>query len=300
MFENKLEKTGHEQVLFPTVIPEKNFVKEAEHVEEFAPEVFWITQAGDKKLEERLALRPTSETAMYQMYSLWIRSYKDLPVKYYQSVTIFRNEMTTRPFLRGREFLWIESHDVFATEKEMMDQIKDDIRITKEVIENHLGIPVLFFKRPQWDKFGGAVDTYAGDILMPDGKVNQISSTHNLSQNFSKPFDVTFIDDKGQKQYAWQTCFGPGIWRMIAALISVHGDDKGLVLPFEIAPVQVVIIPIKNSVLKKCKTIKNLLEKNCIRTELDTRDETPGWKFNDWEMKGVPIRIEIGPKDLKK
>ena len=299
LFEFELEKTGHEQVLFPTVIPERNFLKEAEHVEEFAPEVFWITHAGDKKLEERLALRPTSETAMYQMYSLWIRSYKDLPLKCYQSISVFRNEMTTKPFLRGREFLWIEAHDVFETEKEMMNQVKDDMRITKEVIENHLGIPTIFFKRPQWDKFGGAVDTYAGDVLMPDGKANQISSTHNLSQNFAKPFDVSFVDKQSQKQYAWQTCFGPGIWRMVAALVAIHGDDKGLVLPFEIAPVQVVIIPIEKSTLKKCEIVKKLLEKDCIRTELDVRDETPGCKFNDWEMKGVPIRLEIGPKEVK-
>jgi len=299
LFEQELEKTGHEPVLFPVVIPEKNFIKESEHVEEFAPEVFWITHAGDKKLEERLALRPTSETAMYQMYSLWIRSYKDLPFKRYQSVSVFRNETTTRPFLRGREFLWIEGHDAFATEKEMMDQVNEDMVNTRKVIEDHLGLPIIFFKRPQWDKFAGAVDTYAADVLMPDGKANQISSTHNLGTNFSRPFDVSFVDSNGQKKYAWQTCYGPGIWRIMAGLIAVYGDDKGLVLPFEIAPIQVIIIPIKDSVLNKCEKIKKELEKNCIRAKIDKRDETPGWKFNDWEMKGVPIRIEIGPKEVK-
>jgi len=299
LFEKELEKTGHEPVLFPVVIPEKNFIKEAEHVEEFAPEVFWITEAGGKKLEEKLALRPTSETAMYQMYSLWIRSYKDLPFKRYQSVSVFRNEKTTKPFLRGREFLWIEAHDAFATEKEIMKQINEDMIITKKIVEDHLGLPIMFFKRPQWDKFAGAVDTYAADILMPDGKVNQISSTHNLGNNFSKVFDVSFLDNKGEKKYAWQTCYGPGIWRMMAALIAVHGDDKGLILPFELAPIQVIIIPIKDSALKKCESIKKELEKNCIRVEIDKRDETPGWKFNDWEMKGVPIRIEIGPQEIK-
>ena len=299
LFENELEKNNHEPVLFPTVIPEKNFLKEAEHVEGFSPEVFWLTQAGDKKLEEKLALRPTSETAMYQMYSLWIRSHKDLPLKNYQSVSVFRNETNTRPFLRGREFLWIEAHDAFATQEEMIEQVKEDIKTSTKILEEKLGISIMTFKRPQWDKFAGAVDTYASDVLMPDGKVNQIGSTHNLGNNFAKPFNVKFTDKDEQEKFVWQTSYGPGIWRIMASLMSVHGDDNGLILPFEVSPIQVVIIPIKDSVLEKCKELKEKLETKDYRVKIDTRKETPGWKFNYWEMQGVPVRLEIGPREVE-
>jgi prolyl-tRNA synthetase len=303
MLEKELESTGHEPVLFPTVIPEENFEKEKEHVEGFKPEVFWITEAGDNKLERRLALRPTSETAFYQMYSLWIRSWRDLPLKLYQSVNVFRYESDTRPFLRGREFLWIEAHDAFATHEEALKQVREDMEITKKVIWEKLGIPFLFLRRPEWDKFAGAVDTYAADTIMPDGKVNQISSTHDLGRRFARAFDIKFVDREGKKQYVWQTCHGPGIWRIMAALIAIHGDNKGLVLPFEVAPIQIIIIPIffsdedKQKVMKKCEKIDKLLKEADIRSKIDTREETPGWKFNDWELKGVPFRIEIGPRE---
>jgi len=273
-------------------------------VEGFKPEVFWVTEAGDRKLEKKLALRPTSETAFYQMYSLWIRSWRDLPFKRYQSVAVYRYESETRPFLRGREFLWIETHNAFATHEEVLKQVKEDMEISKKVIWEKLGIPFLFFRRPPWDKFAGADDTYAADTLMPDGKVNQISSTHDLGRNFAKAFDIKFLDKDGKKKYVWQTCFGPGIWRIVAALIAVHGDDKGLILPFDVAPIQVIIIPIVFSdedmkkVVKKCNQIKKVITDAGFRCDVDLREETPGWKFNDWELKGVPIRIEIGPREV--
>ncbi len=305
LFEKELERTGHEPVLFPLVIPEENFEKEKEHVEGFRPEVFWVTEAGDDKLERRLALRPTSETAFYQMYALWITSWRDLPLKLYQSVSVYRYEKTTRPFIRGREFLWIEAHDAFATHRQALRQVREDMENSRRVIWERLGIPFLFLRRPPWDKFKGAEDTYAADTLMPDGRVLQISSTHDLGQRFAKAFGITYMDKNGKEKYVWQTCYGPGIWRIVAALVAIHGDDKGLVLPFEVAPIQVVIIPIYYSdedrklVMKKCRRFNLKLKRRDIRTLIDTRDKTPGWKFNDWELKGVPIRLEIGRREVE-
>ncbi len=305
LFEQELERTGHEPVLFPLVIPEENFEKEKEHVEGFKPEVFWVTEAGDDKLERRLALRPTSETAFYQMYALWITSWRDLPLKLYQSVSVYRYEKTTRPFIRGREFLWIEAHDAFATHRQALRQVREDMENSRKVIWEQLGIPFLFLKRPPWDKFKGAEDTYAADTLMPDGRVLQISSTHDLGQRFAKAFGITFMDKNGKERYVWQTCYGPGVWRILAALVAIHGDDKGLVLPFRVAPVQVVIIPIyydeeeKKLVMRKCRRFYLKLKRRNIRVLVDTRDKTPGWKFNDWELKGVPIRLEIGRREVE-
>ncbi|UNQ72900.1 proline--tRNA ligase [Infirmifilum sp. NZ] len=305
-FEEELEKTGHEPVLFPLVIPEENFEKEKEHVEGFKPEVFWVTEAGDEKLERRLALRPTSETAFYYMYSYWIESYRDLPLKLYQSVSVYRNESNTRPLIRGREFLWIEAHDAFATHEEALRQVREDMENSRKVIWEKLGIPFLFLRRPPWDKFAGAEDTYAADTLLPDGRVLQISSTHDLGQRFAKAFNVTFLDKNGQRKYVWQTCYGPGVWRIAAALIAVHGDDKGLVLPFSVAPIQVVIIPIyyrendRELVLAKAREAAERLSGKGYRVRVDDREEyTPGWKFNDWELKGVPVRIEIGRREVE-
>jgi len=305
-FEEELEKTGHEPVLFPLVIPEENFEKEKEHVEGFKPEVFWVTEAGDEKLERRLALRPTSETAFYYMYSYWIESYRDLPLKLYQSVSVYRNESNTRPLIRGREFLWIEAHDAFATHEEALRQVREDMENSRKVIWEKLGIPFLFLRRPPWDKFAGAEDTYAADTLLPDGRVLQISSTHDLGQRFAKAFNVTFLDKDGQRKYVWQTCYGPGVWRIAAALIAVHGDDKGLVLPFSVAPIQVVIIPIyyrendREIVFAKAREVAEKLSGKGYRVRVDDREEyTPGWKFNDWELKGVPVRIEIGRREVE-
>jgi len=303
-YEREMRRTGHKPVWFPALIPESNFKKEAEHVEGFIPEVFWVTHAGDKKLEEKLAMRPTSETAMYSMYSIWIRSWRDLPLKLYQRCQVWRYETkATRPFIRGREFFWIEAHNVFATLKGAEDQVKEDMKITENVMHKVFGIPFLFFRRPDWDKFPGAVYTYAADSLMPDGRIIQQPSTHLLGQNFSKPFDVKFVDKDKKEKYGWQTCYGPAIWRIFASVIALHGDDKGLRFPWEIAPMQVVIVPINHhenkSVLGYCEQLKKMLDEACVSVEIDERDYTPGWKFNDWEMKGVPIRLEIGPREVK-
>ncbi|MBI5229394.1 proline--tRNA ligase [Candidatus Micrarchaeota archaeon] len=304
LFEEALEKDGHKPVLFPLVIPEENFEKEKEHVEGFSPNVFWVTEAGGEKLKRKLALRPTSETAFYQLYSLWIQSRSDLPLKLYQSTNMFRFEAETNPFLRGREFLWIEAHDAFATEEESKEQVGKDLGIAKEILLQHLGLPVLIFKRPDWDKFPGAVETYACDCLLPDGKAFQVATTHLLGQNFSKPFDIKFVDEKGGKHFVFQTCFGPGIWRMVGALVSIHGDERGLVLPFSLSPVQAVIIPIprkasgSEKLLTYCREMKKRLEKKFI-VDLDDSEKTPGYKYNEWEMRGVPIRIEVGEKELK-
>ena len=306
LLEEVLQRKDHLPMLFPTVIPESNLTKEAKHVEGFVPQVFWIQDIGeDGKLEERLALRPTSETAIYPMYSLWVRSWRDLPMKRYQRCSVFRSEVkSTRPFLRGREFLWIESHNVYTTHDEVKAQVMEDLETTKEVVTDYFGIPVMVFRRTQWDKFPGGLNTYAADTLMPDGKVIQLPSTHDLGDNFARAFDITYLNENNETVYAWQTCYGPAISRIFGALISVHGDNKGLRLPFKIAPYQVVVIPIfrgddADSVLKYCETIQNTLRKAGLRVHLDKRDDTPGWKYNYWEMKGVPIRVEVGPRDLK-
>lgn len=304
IWERELEDKGHEPTIFPTFIPEENFEKEREHVAGFEPEVFWVTEVGGRKLERRLALRPTSETAMYQMYSLWIRSWRDLPLKLYQSCSVFRFEPTTRPFIRGREFLWIEAHDAFATREGAENQVKEDIEISKKVL-HRLGIPFLLFERPSWDTFAGAEHTYACDVLMPDGRTIQVATTHFLGQNFAKPFDVKFKSESGEDNYVYQTCYGPGIWRVMAALVSVHGDDKGLIMPFEVAATQAVIIPIARKaedgekVVGKCKSLLESLRAKGLKVELDLTENTPGFKYNHWELRGVPIRIEIGPRELQ-
>ncbi|MCK5389169.1 MAG: proline--tRNA ligase, partial [Candidatus Thorarchaeota archaeon] len=304
--EASLQRRDHLPMLFPTVIPESNLIKEAQHVEGFTPQVFWIKETGDgKKLEEPLALRPTSETAIYPMYSLWIRSWRDLPLKRYQRCSVFRAEIkSTRPFLRGSEFLWIESHNVFATHDEAKAQVMEDLETTKEVITEDFGIPVMVFRRTQWDKFPGGLNTYAADTLMPDGKVIQLPSTHDLGDNFARAFDVKYLNENNETVYAWQTCYGPAISRIFGAMIAVHGDNKGLKLPFKIAPYQIVVIPIfrgdtADAVLEYCENIQKTLRKAGFRVHIDKRDGNPGWKYNYWEMKGVPVRVEVGPRDLK-
>src|SRR3972149_9054490 len=299
--EKVLQRKGHKPYWYPTVIPEGNLKKEASHVKGFTPEVCWVTHAGDDKLEERLALRPTSETAFYQMFSLWIRSYKDLPFKTYQRANVFRYETkATRPFLRSREFHWIEAHCAHATEEDAMKQVKEDMETTKEVLHDNFGLPFMFFERPAWDRFAGAHKTFAADVLNPVGKVVQQPSTHLLKQDFSKAFDVKFKDKDGKEKYAWITCYGPAISRIFASVVIVHGDDKGLRFPWNIAPLQVAIIPIidDKKVLKKAEELKKEIEK-IASVEIDTSEKSAGEKFNYWEMKGVPIRIDVGLKDLE-
>jgi prolyl-tRNA synthetase len=304
LLEEELESKGHMPALFPALIPESNFKKESEHVEGFLPEVFWVTKVGSgaEKLEEPLAMRPTSETAMYKMYALWVRSWRDLPLKIYQRCQVWRYEgKATRPFIRGREFYWIEAHDVFSTEQEAMKQVKEDMETTENVIHKKFGIPFIFFQRPEHDKFAGAVHTYAADTVMPDGKILQLPSTHLLGQNFSKPFGIKFVDKDKSEKHAWQTCYGPAVSRIFAAVVGLHGDDNGLILPPEIASVQIVIVPIKyeeKDVMKKVEDTKKKLKEFSVIVD-DRKECTPGWKYNHWEMMGVPLRIEIGPKDVK-
>jgi prolyl-tRNA synthetase len=305
MYEQVLERNGHVPAWFPALIPESFLMKEKEHVEGFAPEVFWVTKAGLNDLEERLAMRPTSETAIYSMYSLWIHGLKDLPLKIYHSSQVWRYETkATKPFIRSREFHWIEAHDVFATEADAMAQVRQDMEMAEEVIHQKFGIPFLFFRRPQWDKFAGAVDTFAADTLLPDRRTLQLPSTHMLGQNFAKSFNVKYTDAKGEEQFCWQTTYGPAISRIYAALIATHGDERGLVLPFELAPVQVVIVPIvkaenREKVMGKCKGVEKQLVSASLRVKLDDSENSPGFKYNQWEMKGVPIRIEIGERDME-
>ncbi len=302
--ESSLQRKGHMPYFFPTVIPESNLTKESQHLKGFTPQVFWITQGGDTKLEERLALRPTSETAFYQMFSLWIRSYKDLPFKTYQRANVFRCETkATRPFLRSREFHWIETHCLFADKEGAEKQVHEDMTTTREVLHDLLGLPFIFFERPHWDKFPGAERTFAADVLNPDGKFVQQPSTHMIAQNFLKAFDVTFQDKDGKSKTPYSTCYGPAVSRIMASVIIVHGDDKGLRMPWGIAPRHVVIVPIGNDavLLKKAEKLKAELEgsDDGLAVEIDNGDKSPGEKFGKWELKGVPIRIDLGLKELK-
>ena len=306
--ESSLETHGHKPARFPSLIPEHYFAKEAEHIENFAPNVFWVTKGGtDDELEEKLAMRPTSETAMYDTYSQWIRSHRDLPLKIYQSCQVWRYETKhTRPFLRDREFHWIEAHDVFATAEEAWNQVKEDMEMTYDVLRDKWGLPIIFFHRPDWDKFAGGQHSFAADALMPDKKVLQLPSTHFYGQNFAKSYNIKFLDENEKEKYAFQTTFGPAISRIYAALISVHGDNKGLRLPFGLAPTQVVIVPIlkadadSTTLLQECYDLQTQLRELDYRTEVDDSDKRPGSKYYYWEARGTPLRIEIGSKELEK
>jgi len=299
--EKTLQRKGHKPYWFPTLIPESNLKKESSHIKGFTPDVFWVTHGGERKFEERYALRPTSETLFYQMFSQWIRSYKDLPLKAYQRANVFRHETkATRPFLRSREFHWIEAHCAHETEEDAMKQVHEDMETTKEVLHDIFGLPFIFFERPAWDKFPGAHRTFAADVLNPDGKIVQQPSTHLISQEFSKAFDVKFTDKNEKEKLAWITCYGPAISRIFASIISVHGDNKGLKFPWKIAPVQVIIIPIgeDKQIIKQSEKIKQILLENNISVEIDNSEKRLGEKFYFWEMKGVPLRIEIGKREL--
>jgi len=305
--DKKLKETGHRNGFLPILIPESLLGKEKKHFEGFNPEVFWVTQSGDSEIGDRLALRPTSETLAYSLYSKWIKSWRDLPLKINFWNSALRAEITgTKPFLRTSEFLWQEGHTVHATQDEAENEVMEILNIYKKTIEEELAIPVITGKKSEKDKFVGAVYTTTLESLMPDGKALQMGTSHFLGQNFSKPFDVKYLDENNNETFAWQTSWGVS-WRLIGGMIMTHGDDKGLVLPPKVAPIQVVIIPIyhskedKENVLQKACQIKDSLSNNGIRVNLDDREQlTPGFKFNDWEMKGIPIRIEIGPKDIAK
>jgi len=305
--DKKLKETGHRNGFLPVLIPESLLAKEKEHFEGFNPEVFWVTHSGTSEIGDRLALRPTSETLAYSLFSKWIRSWRDLPLKNNFWNSALRAEIKgTKPFLRTSEFLWQEGHTVHATKDEAEKEVADILELYKKTIEEELAVPVVTGKKSEKDKFVGAVYTNTLESLMPDGKALQMGTSHFLGQNFSKPFDVKYLDKNNSETFAWQTSWGVS-WRLIGGMIMTHGDDKGLVLPPKVAPIQVVIIPIyhskedKENVLQKACQIKDSLSNNDIRVHLDDREQlTPGFKFNDWEMRGIPIRIEIGPKDIAK
>jgi len=305
--DSKLKETGHRNGFLPVLIPESLLAKEKEHFEGLNPEVFWVTHSGNSELGDRLALRPTSETLAYSLFSKWIRSWRDLPLKINFWNSALRAEIKgTKPFLRTSEFLWQEGHTVHATKDEAEKEVADILELYKKTIEEELAVPVITGKKSEKEKFVGAVFTHTLESLMPDGKALQMGTSHFLGQNFSKPFDVKYLDENNTGTFVWQTSWGVS-WRLIGGMIMTHGDDKGLVLPPKVAPIQVVIIPIyyskedKENVLQKACQIKDSLSNNDIRVHLDDREQlTPGFKFNDWEMKGIPIRIEIGPKDIAK
>ena len=293
----------HQETLFPLLIPEQEFMKEAEHIKGFEDEVYWVTHGGKDPLDVPLALRPTSETAIYPMYALWVRSHADLPIRLYQVVNTFRYETKhTRPLIRLREITsFKEAHTVHATWEQAELQVEEAIRLYREFYER-LGIPVIVSRRPDWDKFPGADYTMAVDTIMPDGKTLQIGTVHHLGDHFSQTFNITFEDPEGLQRHAYQTCYGISE-RSIAALISLHGDDKGLVLPPDVAPVQVVIVPItigkrKEEVTTAAAAIEQELKSAGYRVKIDNRDLRPGAKYYYWEMRGVSLRLEIGPRDI--
>jgi len=306
IFNEKIRATGHRNVYFPMFIPESFLKREAEHFQGFVPEVAWVTIGGNSPLEEKLAIRPTSETIMYATYARWIRSWRDLPIKLNQWNSVVRWETeATKLFLRTREFLWQEGHTAHATKEEADQEVMEILNAYKDVIENYLAIPVLAGVKTENEKFAGALYTTTLEALMPDGKALQMGTSHQLGQNFSKVFDIKFLDQSEKERYVWQTSWGFST-RMIGAMVMVHGDDKGLVVPPKVAPIQVVIVPIPykdvdaKAILAKAGKIYENLQKHGILVVFDDRTEyTPGWKFNEWELKGVPLRIEIGPRDVK-
>lgn len=301
--DQRFKATGHKNAYFPLFIPESLLQKEVEHVEGFAPEVAWVTHGGHDELSERIAVRPTSETIICSMYSKWIRSWRDLPVLINQWCNVVRWEKSTKPFLRTAEFLWQEGHTAHRTEEEAEEETLRMLEVYRDFVESDLAVPVIKGKKSESEKFAGALRTYTIEAMMSDGKALQAGTSHNLGQHFSKVFDITYLDQDGQLKNVWQTSWGVST-RLIGALIMTHGDDRGLRIPPKIAPIQVAIVPIygkkKEFVLDKAMKIFNMIKEE-YRVELDDRDEyTPGWKFSEWEMKGVPVRLEIGPRDVEK
>jgi len=282
-------------------MPEHYLTTEKDHVEGFAPEVAWVTMGGGKELEERLYIRPTSEPIFCRMFAKWLNSWRDLPMKYNQWCNVLRWEKETKPILRSREFYWQEGHTIHATEEEARAMTLEMLDVYADTIENLLAIPVLKGQKTNLEKFAGAVDTYTVETLMHDGRAIQAGTSHYLGQNFTKPFGVKFQNKDGKEEYAYHTSWGSST-RLIGAMIMAHGDNRGLKLPPKVAPIQVVIVPIqqkKEGVLDKANEIYNSLSEK-FRAKLDDREQySPGYKFNDWEMRGVPIRVEMGPRDIE-
>ena len=304
--DRNLKETGHANAYFPLLIPESYLKKEATHFKGFTPEVFWVTQSGENTLSERLAIRPTSETIVNDAYSKWVRSWRDLPLLINLWNSVLRSEITaTRPFLRTSEFLWQEGHTVHATKEDADKEVMMILEFYRQLIEEEMAIPVLLGYKTEKEKFRGALYTTTLEAMMPDGKAIQMGTSHNLGQNFSKPFEIKYLGKDGEMHYAWTTSWGVS-WRLISAMIMLHGDDKGLVIPPQIAPIQVVLVPIyfkteqSDAITAKARKIVETLKKEGIEAHADFRDQyTPGWKFNEWEMKGIPLRIEVGPRDVQ-
>ncbi|HEY8346311.1 MAG TPA: proline--tRNA ligase [Symbiobacteriaceae bacterium] len=301
--DKRFKETGHRNAYFPMLIPESFFQKEKEHVEGFNPELPWVTEAGGEKLEERLALRPTSETIIGHMFSQWIQSYRDLPILINQWANVFRWEKRTLPFLRTAEFLWQEGHTAHATEEEAREETLRMLEIYREFVETEMAIPVWKGQKTPSERFAGAVETYSIEAMMKDGKALQAGTSHYLGQNFAKGFNIRFLDKDNQLKYVHTTSWGVST-RLIGALIMVHGDDRGLALPPRMAPVQVIMIPVgppklRDRVMARFDPLMEDLKAAGIRVKADLREETPGWKFNEWEMRGVPLRVELGPRDVE-
>ena len=297
----RFKELGHENVCMPMFIPESLLNKEKDHVEGFAPEVAWVTHGGSEKLEERLCVRPTSETLFCEHYANIVHSYRDLPKLYNQWVSVVRWEKTTRPFLRSREFLWQEGHTVHATAEEAIAETEQMLNVYADFCEQALAMPVIKGKKTESDKFAGAVSTYAIEALMHDGKALQAGTSHYFGDGFAKAFDITYTDKNNTVKIPHQTSWGVTT-RLIGAIIMTHGDDNGLVLPPAVAPIQVVVIPVaqhKEGVLEKANELCETLRAAGIRVKLDDSEQSPGWKYSEYEMKGVPLRIEIGPRDIE-
>ena len=303
--DRRLKATGHVNAYFPLFIPESLLTKEAEHVEGFAPQVAYVTHGGGEELEERLIVRPTSEAIFGTMYAKWIQSWRDLPLLLNQWANVVRWEKVTRPFLRTTEFLWQEGHTAHETEAEAEEETLKILELYKEMVETEMAMPVVTGRKSESEKFAGALRTYSIEALMGDGRALQAGTSHNLGQNFAKAFDITFQARDKSVQHVWGTSWGVST-RLVGAVIMMHGDDSGLVLPPNVAPYQVVVVPIprgnwQETVLPKAREIQQQLVAAGVRVMLDDRDAyTPGWKFAEWELRGVPLRLEIGPKDIEK
>ena len=301
ILDGEFKALGHENVCMPMFIPESLLNKEKDHVEGFAPEVAWVTHGGSEKLEERLCVRPTSETLFCEHYANIVHSYRDLPKLYNQWVSVVRWEKTTRPFLRSREFLWQEGHTIHATAEEAIEETERMLNCYADFCEKSLCMPVVRGQKTESDKFAGAVSTYAIEAMMHDGKALQAGTSHYFGDGFAKAFNIQFTGKDNKLAYPHQTSWGMTT-RLIGAIIMTHGDNNGLVLPPAVAPIQAVIVPIaqfKEGVLEKANEIYEKLKALGIRVKLDDSDNSPGWKFAEYEMRGVPVRIEIGPKDIE-
>jgi len=303
--DRRIKATGHENAYFPLFVPESLLKLEAEHVQGFAPECAWVTYAGNDELEERLAIRPTSEAIIGSIYAKWIQSYRDLPVLINQWANVVRWEKRTRLFLRTSEFLWQEGHTCHRTFEEAQEETLKILDVYRDFIETELAIPVIAGQKSDSEKFAGAQTTYTVEALMADGLALQAGTSHNLGQHFAKVFNIKFLDEDNVEKYVWQTSWGVST-RLVGGIVMVHGDDDGLILPPRVAPCQVIVIPIittdqRDVVLAKAKVLHAALVEAGIRARLDL-DETksPGWKYNEWDLRGVPLRLEIGPKDIAK